>query len=155
MSTQVVRIGHTIWKRYTGEELKISLREQYEPTGSSGRADALAYLSGVVGRQIMKANGVLAFNGILLAAMRLSSHLTQEPSPWHFGATLCSVIACLGMLALLRVDWAAAGSYETYAREFEHTLNLCGLRSSLINVALVLSGGSLTLHAVGLALQQG
>ncbi len=106
---------------------------------------AVAYVDRIVDRQLTKARGILAFDGLMLAFLGLTarSATTLDISMAH----RASVLLLMGLLAassaiclnLFRARWGYVADFTTFSREIAATLALTRRRSFWIERTVRLS----------------
>jgi hypothetical protein len=118
------------------------------PNAPADQDRAVAYIDRVIDRQLNKCRGVLTFNGLLLASVKLLlDNVLKEPSSCWQTTGLVSLCACaaglmlssLVLLNLLFVHWRIGGTYKTFGSEFATSVELTALRSRHLSFSLRLS----------------
>lgn len=149
-AAQLEDYERTIWGRYTGT----ADRDVASPTAADApdveTADrALAYFERVVDRQVNKVRGVLAFDGILIVAIR-----TSYPDKQHalelmvMNSGMAFVwISTFICLFLLFVRWPDMSAYAAFRTETVRTIKVLRDRTILIQSAVLFSLISMVLTA--------
>lgn len=144
--------GKALWERYTGGK-PADLRAIEEAANDPQQAGALTYLERVIDRQLNKCRGILSFDGLLLASVKMwADKLPNNSGMGHSLAVFALGLAAFFLLAssivmldLLWVHWGASDDYKTYGREVVASIKVCEHRSRLISCSVVLSVGAVVL----------
>lgn len=132
-------------------------------TGDDGTIDdhpmmgdaAVAYVDRIIDRQLTKARGILAFDGLILAFLGLISHGvgTLDVVAHH----QVPVLLLMGLLAIssgiclfqFRARWGYVADFATFSREMAATLALARRRSvwieRTVRLSLLVLGGIVAL----------
>lgn len=117
---------------------------------------ALAYMDRRIDRQLNKCRGILSFNAILLASVKLASDsVGRQPSPFRTLA-LVGLVACaasllfssLFLLNVLFVHWGEDTEYAVFGKEFNRCFGTLESRSRFIARSLRFSVLSVVLLIV-------
>jgi hypothetical protein len=139
-------------------EVEYAEREVARQSSNQDAAEkdrALTYLERIVDRIINKGRGILPFNSILFTLLGLQvsvfhiEHYFQE----GFSAVLFKLVAAIALMSLVLssilllylfgVYWAEPTEFETFDKEFRHTVAILRKRALVLQAALAFSGGGL------------
>jgi hypothetical protein len=101
--------------------------------------EIVAYVDRVLDRQINKTNGLLAFDGLLFAALSLQkSESGSLPISIKIGVT-SALLAALLLIFLLVVSFGAVDDYDSTASDFEAKCRTIYWRTYLLCVSVISS----------------
>lgn len=108
-------------------------------TRAINKEEAVTRIDQIIDRQLSKANGILAFNGLLLAGLGAST------LPWK-GAVWPIILASLSsglLLWMFRVRWSAPANYKDPEVEVADAVIVLEERTHHLTIALIASSLSL------------
>jgi hypothetical protein len=106
---------------------------------------AVTYMEKALDRQLNKARGLLTFNSILVAALRVQEGQTY--CCWNNIGSIFAIVSCLPLLLMLWVVWGSNEDYSETVKDFDRLFALCCKRAYRLSFSILAS-----IVATGIAL---
>jgi hypothetical protein len=120
------------------EIFETKLRERFTMCGVLNEG-IIEYVDRVLDRQINKANGLLAFNGLLFTALSVAnSGRSATPTSVKIGSAF-ALFAAIILILLLVVSFGAGDDYDSTSSDFKVKCRTIYLRTNTICISVMFS----------------